>query len=42
MKLHLAGLYSRRINNKDRLVYSMDAQVVTVCVLSAWSHYGNK
>jgi toxin YoeB len=42
LKHHLAGLYSRRINNKHRLVYSVDEQVVTVYVLSAWSHYGNK
>jgi toxin YoeB len=42
LKYHLAGLYSRRINNKHRLVYSVDEQVITVYVLSAWSHYGNK
>jgi len=42
LKHHLAGLYSRRINNKHRLGYTIDEQVVTVYVLSAWSHYGNK
>jgi toxin YoeB len=42
LKHDLAGLYSRRINKKHRLVYSINEQVVTVYVLSAWSHYGNK
>ena len=41
LKPELAGLYSRRINKKHRLVYSIDEQVVTVHVLSAWSHYGD-
>lgn len=38
----LAGLYSRRINAKHRLVYSVEEEVVTVYVLAAWSHYGEK
>jgi len=38
----LAGLYSRRINKKHRLVYSINVQIITVHVLSAWSHYGDK
>ena len=42
LKYDLAGLYSRRINKKHRLVYSIDDQIVTVYVLSAWSHYGDK
>lgn len=42
LKHGLAGLYSRRINRKHRLVYSIKDQVVTVYILSAWSHYGNK
>ena len=41
-KYDLVGLYSRRINQKHRLVYSIREQVVTVYVLSAWSHYGDK
>jgi len=41
LKHDLAGLYSRRINRKHRLVYSINEQVVTVYVLSAWSHYGD-
>jgi toxin YoeB len=42
LKHDFAGLYSRRINKKHRLVYSINEQVVTVYVLSAWSHYGDK
>ncbi len=42
LKHNLTGLYSRRINQKHRLVYSIDDEVVTVYVLSAWAHYGDK
>lgn len=42
LKHDLAGLYSRRINRKHRLVYSINEKVVTVNVLGAWSHYGDK
>lgn len=42
LKHDLAGLYSSRINKKHRLVYSINEKVVTVHILSAWSHYGNK
>lgn len=42
LKHNLAGLYSRRINKKHRLVYSINEQIVTVHVLSAWSHYEDK
>lgn len=42
LKHELAGLYSRRINKKHRLVYSVNEQVVTVYILAAWSHYSDK
>ena len=42
LKHNLTGRYSRRINNKHRLIYSIEKDVVTVYVLSAYSHYGNK
>ena len=42
LKHDLAGLYSRRINKKHRLVYSIKEEVITVHILSAWSHYGDK
>ena len=42
LKHDLEGLYSRRINKKHRLIYDIQDQVVTVLVLSAYSHYGDK
>jgi toxin YoeB len=42
LKYDLVGLYSRRINKKHRLVYGINEQVVTVHILSAWAHYGDK
>jgi toxin YoeB len=42
LKHNLQGLYSRRINKKHRLVYSIKEEIVTVYVLSAHSHYGDK
>jgi len=42
LKHDLSGLYSRRINREHRLVYEIKEEVVTVLVLSAHSHYGDK
>jgi toxin YoeB len=42
LKHNLAGLYSRRINKKHRLVYSIKEKIVTVLVLNTWSRYGDK
>lgn len=42
LKHELQGLYARRINQKHRLVYEIREQVVTVLVVSAHSHYGDK
>ena len=42
LKYNMAGLYSRRINKKHRLVYSIEETIVTVQVLSAWSRYGDR
>ncbi len=42
MKYGLTGNYSRRINYKHRLVYTIRADIVTVYVLSLWGHYGDK
>lgn len=42
LKHDLAGLYSRRINQKHRLVYSIKEEIITIHVLSAWSHYGDR
>jgi toxin YoeB len=42
LKHELMGKWSRRINQKDRMVYSIDDHTVTVEVLSAMGHYGDK
>ena len=42
LKHDFQGLYSRRINRKHRLIYDIQDAVVTVIVLSAYSHYGDK
>jgi Txe/YoeB family toxin of toxin-antitoxin system len=36
---HLQGYYSRRINIKHRLVYSVNSETKTIRVVSVWSHY---
>ncbi|MBE8713054.1 Txe/YoeB family addiction module toxin [Sphingobacterium hungaricum] len=41
-KYNLAGLYSRRITDKHRLVYSIDDEIITVYVISARGHYADK
>ena len=40
LKHELSGFWSRRINQKDRLVYSVSENIVTVEVISAIGHYG--
>ncbi len=42
LKHNLAGLYSRRINKKHRLIYSIKEKIITVYILSAYSHYREK
>lgn len=42
MKYGLSGKFSRRINHKHRLVYTINQETVTVHVLSLWGHYGDK
>ena len=37
---NLQGYYSRRINIKHRLVYSIDEENQIIKVVSVWSHYG--
>jgi toxin YoeB len=36
------GQWSRKIDKKNRLVYSINDDIVTVEVVSAKGHYGNK
>ena len=42
LKHNLEGLYSRRINKKDRLVYAINEEIISVYILSASSHYDEK
>ena len=42
MKYGLAGKFSRRINHKHRLVYTIEEDIITVHVLSLWEHYGDR
>ncbi|MGM9478551.1 Txe/YoeB family addiction module toxin [Pedobacter sp. GSP4] len=41
-KYNLSGLYSRRITQKHRLVYQINGETISVLVLSAAGHYGDK
>jgi len=39
---NMQGKWSRRIDKKNRLVYTIDDEIVTVEVISAKGHYGDK
>ncbi len=39
LKFDLTGKYSRRIDDKHRLVYSVDEEQKRVVVHSLWGHY---
>ena len=39
LKHELTGFWSRRINAKDRIIYKVQDDIVTVFVISAMSHY---
>lgn len=41
LKHDLSGLYSRKINKKHRLIYSIKEEIETVYILSAYAHYGD-
>jgi toxin YoeB len=36
---HITGYWSRRLNKKHRLVYSIDGEEVTVTIVAAYGHY---
>jgi toxin YoeB len=42
LKYEYAGYWSRRINQKDRLIYRVEDDIVTVFVVSAMGHYSDK
>jgi toxin YoeB len=42
LKYELSGFWSREINRKDRLVYDVNEEIVTVFVITAIGHYDDK
>jgi toxin YoeB len=42
LKYELSGFWSRKINQKDRLIYKVEENIVTVFVISAMGHYNQK
>ncbi|MBU3658253.1 MAG: Txe/YoeB family addiction module toxin [Flavobacteriales bacterium] len=42
LKYELTGKWSRRLNQKDRIIYEVHEDIVTVDVLSAMGHYSDK
>lgn len=42
LKFELTGFWSREINKKDRLIYKVEENIVTVFVVSAMGHYDDK
>ncbi|RBQ07710.1 Txe/YoeB family addiction module toxin [Pedobacter miscanthi] len=42
LKYDLSGFWSRQINRKDRLIYLIEDEIVTVTIISALGHYGDK
>ena len=42
LKHELSGYWSRKINRKDRMIYKVEEYIITVFVISAMGHYGNK
>ena len=42
LKYELTDKWSRRLNQKDRMIYEVREDVVTVDVLSAMGHYSDK
>lgn len=39
LKYQFTGAWSRRINHKDRLVYQINGEIITVIVLAMRFHY---
>ena len=42
LKHGLTGFWSREINSKDRIIYKVEGDIVTVFVISAMGHYSDK
>jgi toxin YoeB len=42
LKYSLSAYWSRKINQKDRLIYKVEENIVTVFIISAMGHYSDK
>lgn len=42
LKHDLSGYWSRRVNQKHRMIYKVELNIVTVTVVSAMGHYYDK
>lgn len=42
LKFNLSGFWYREINKKDRIIYKVELDIVTVFVISAMGHYSDK
>lgn len=42
LKYELTGFWSRKVNQKDRLIYRVEKDIVSVFVISAMGHYNQK
>ena len=42
LKYDWSGYWSRQINKKDRLVYKIEDEIITVTVASAIGHYNDR
>lgn len=42
LKGNLSGYWSRRIDKFNRIIYTVEEKVVTVTIISAKGHYGDK
>lgn len=42
LKGNLNGTWSRRINTRHRLIYSIEDQIIAVSIISSYGHYGDK
>ena len=42
LKYQLSGFWSREINKKDRMIYKVEEEIVTVIIISSMGHYSDK
>ena len=42
LKFQLSGFWYREINKRDRLIYKVEENIVTVFIVTAMGHYSDK